>query len=158
MKIKKVLFVLMGLSLSALSLFASPRKYLTVELLTGDKYSFLIADNPVLTFDTGELVVNGNPTTSYSISGVKDYHFSFSSADAVDQLGSKEIRIVGVDEQTIKVLNVEPSSLVTLVSTAGQKIFSVNADASGVATVNLPTIKGVYVLSVSGKSFKIIRK
>ena len=32
---------------------------LTVELKAGDKYSFLLADKPVFTFSSGDLVVNG---------------------------------------------------------------------------------------------------
>ena len=71
----KKLFFLMCLSYGALNCGATV-KYMTVELKSSEKYSFLLADKPVVTFQNGDLVVNGSAETSYAISGVKDYHFT----------------------------------------------------------------------------------
>ena len=47
-------------------------QYMTVELKSGDKFSFLLEDNPVVTFKKGDLVVNGNAETSSVIATFTD--------------------------------------------------------------------------------------
>ena len=41
------------------------RAYMTVELNSGSKYNFLLADKPVLTYKNMELVVNGEAGDRY---------------------------------------------------------------------------------------------
>lgn len=51
-------------------------KYLTVEMKEGAKFSFLLADKPVITCQSGSLVVNKDAKTTYAFEGVKNYHFT----------------------------------------------------------------------------------
>ncbi|MCQ2209050.1 MAG: T9SS type A sorting domain-containing protein [Paludibacteraceae bacterium] len=132
--------------------------YLTVELNAGNKYNFLLADKPVVTFKSGDLVVNGNSETSYSIEGVKNFHFTEGDVTKVEQLSSEEIRIVSLDEATIQLQNLDKQAVVTLMNVSGMLISSSKTNEDGTAIVSLPKTKGVYILSVAGKSFKIIRK
>lgn len=132
--------------------------HLTVELKVGSKYSFLLADKPVVTFSSGDLVVNGESETSYSIEGVKNFHFTEGDLSASENLPKEAIRIISLDDATIKMENIGKEMIVTLVNVSGALISSSKSDSEGTATVSLPQSKGVYILSVAGKSFKIIKK
>ena len=133
-------------------------KYVTVEKKSGEKFSFLLEDNPVISFKDGCLVVNGNPETSYAIDGVKNYHFSESDQTDVQNLGVDVLRIVSLDNDAISVEHAKAGTSVELYDAAGVRVMDVVVDQSGAASIVLPVKKGVYVLSVGGKSVKLIRK
>lgn len=130
----------------------------TVELKSGAKYGFLLADNPVFTYVEGELVVTSNESTSYVISDVKYHHFTDSDINGVEPLHVSDLRIVYVDESTIKVENSEEQAEVVLVNASGRVESVVKTDGVGSSIVTLPVSKGVYILSVGKKSIKLIRK
>lgn len=143
--------------LGMMSINAAPT-HLTVELKEGSKYSFLLSDKPVITFESAALVVNGNEETSYSIEGVKNFHFTEGDQSKAETLSAGDISVVCLDNSTIKILNLEKSSKVMVVNASGVVMSSVAADGEGEATVSLPQAKGVYVVSVAGKAFKVIKK
>ena len=73
--IKKTLILLL-LSLGAIYVNANV-KYMTIEQKNGERLSFLLADNPEITYnEEKQLVVNGNAETSFVLSDVKNYHFT----------------------------------------------------------------------------------
>lgn len=157
MNLRRIITVSTCLLIGASSSFATV-SYMTVELKAGDKYSFLLTDKPVVTFNSGDLVVNGDAETSYSIEGVKNFHFTEGDATGAETLSSGEMRIASLDGSTIQVQNIGNGSIATLVNVSGKIISSSKADSEGSATISLPQTKGVYILSADGKSFKIIRK
>ncbi len=122
-------------------------QYMTIEQKNGAKFSFLLKDNPVITYENDNLVVNGNASTSYSIEGVKNYHFTGNDQSAVEDTKAdvQMLRFVGFDENTIKVENASVGEVVVLVNING-------------AIVTFPSQKGLYVLNVDNKSLKLIRK
>lgn len=133
-------------------------QYMTVELKSGDKFSFLLEDNPVVTFKNVNLVVNGNAETSYAIAGVKNYHFTEGDVTGVSDYKSDAVCIESVDNNTLKINNASPSAKIALIGISGVVPFTTMADAAGSAFVSLPEQKGVYVLTVGCQSFKLIRK
>lgn len=157
MGLKKLILTSAVLMLGMMHLNAVPT-HLTVELKAGDQYSFLLADKPVITFSSGDLVVNGEAETSYSIEGVKNFHFTEGEASSCVNLSKEEIRIISLDNETIRVENISKESVVTLVNVSGMVISTTKADSNGTATIGLPQTKGVYILSAASKSFKIIKK
>lgn len=157
MGLKRSILVSAAIMLGMTQLNAEPT-HLTVELKAGDKYSFLLADKPVVTFKSGDLVVNGDSETSYSIEGVKNFHFTEGEASGLETLSSGDIRISSLDGSTIQVQNIGKESIVTLVNVSGVLVSSAQSDSEGSATISLPQSKGVYILSVAGKSLKIIKK
>ena len=72
---KKRFITTLSLMCMVLGLHAES-KYLTVEMKEGAKVSFLLADNPVITYQSGSLVVNKDAKTSYAFECVKNYHFT----------------------------------------------------------------------------------
>ncbi|MBR4839286.1 MAG: T9SS type A sorting domain-containing protein [Paludibacteraceae bacterium] len=132
--------------------------YMTVEQKSGEKFSFLLKDNPIVTYKDGDLVVNGDPVTSYAISGVLNYHFTESNESGVKNLNANVLRIVSLDDNAIGVENAAAGAKVSLTNLSGAVLSTTTTDPSGAAIVTLPNTKGVYVLSVGKQSFKVIRK
>lgn len=153
--LKKSIFSVVML-LGSLAVQADPT-HVTIEQKDGSKIDFLLSEKPVFTFSNGDLVVNGNASTSYAVSGVKNYHFTSTPTD-LGVVSANGLRVVYMDESTIKVQNAKASAKVSMVDVSGKVVLSAKTDSEGVAVVGLPQVKGVYVLSVDEKSFKVIRK
>lgn len=134
-------------------------KYMTVEQTSGAKYSFLLADNPVVTYVDDNLVVNGNASTSYALTSVAKFYFTEESeATVVAKVETQMLRVLSLDENTLRVENAEADAKVTLVRLDGVMVLMKKTDKDGSATVSLPTAQSVYVLTVGNQSFKLIRK
>lgn len=162
--VKKILTLL---SLCGCLVCANAKKqYMTIEQKNGEKYSFLLDENPEITYSDGNLIVNengknssnaiSNITTSFAISSVKNYHFT--ETVSVDTRSSNELRIVKLSESTIEVQNANSSTKVMLVNINGAIMFESTTNAEGSVTITLPEHKGVYLLSVGSRSLKVIRK
>lgn len=150
----------MCLSYGALNCSATV-KYMTVELKSSEKYSFLLADKPVVTFQNADLVVNGSAETSYAISGVKDYHFT--EKDETEATGEtlKSVEtgcVIFENNGVVFVQKANPSADVLLFNVNGVVLSKTSVDNNGNAELKLPDFAGVYVLSVGNQSFKLIRK
>lgn len=150
----------MCLSYGALNCSATV-KYMTVELKSSEKYSFLLADKPVVTFQNGDLVVNGSAETSYSISGVKDYHFT--EKDETEATGEtlKSVEtgcVIFENNGVVFIQKANPSADVLLFNVNGVVLSKTSVDNNGNAELKLPDFAGVYVLSIANQSFKLIRK
>ena len=139
-------------------------KYLTVEMKEGAKFSFLLADKPVITCQSGSLVVNKDAKTTYAFEGVKNFHFtennegSSGGTTKVEESYSQLLQIVWIDNETIEVQNAQPNLTISLVSINGSVLSQTTADTDGKATFSISNEAGVYVLSTGNQSFKIIRK
>ena len=132
-------------------------QFMTVEQKSGAKYSFLLKENPVVTYKGGELVVNGSASTSYALDGVKNYHFTETDQTGLETTGADMLRIT-TDENNVIVENAPAGAKVVLVNAGGASVATTTADQSGTATISLPSVKGVYALTVGKQSFKLIRK
>ena len=153
---KKFIVVLsmLGVALCA----SADKQYMIVEQLDESMYSFLLDDNPIVTHEDGNLVVNGDAATSYAITSVKRFYFAEDAVSGVKKQTSVVFCIVSLDESTLQVFNAQPAERVTLVSVDGRTILTSTTDLNGSAIVKLPSRGGVYVLTVGTKSIKVIRK
>ncbi len=131
---------------------------MTVEKTDGSLISFKLAENPVITYDNDNLVINKDAKTTYSFEDVKNYHFTeFDQSDAA-LVSANSLKFIWVDDATIEVQNAQANSNVTITAINGAVVANTKADADGKATVKLPNNAGVYVLTAGNQSFKIIRK
>ncbi len=147
------------LSLICLALGAyAEAKYMTIEMVNGSRISFLLADNPVITYQNGSLVVNNDTKTTYSFDDVKNYHFTESNDSGVDALNANELKLVWIDNETIEVQNGQPNSGIVITAINGVMASQTKTDAEGKATVKIPSKAGVYIITVGRQSFKFIRK
>ena len=133
-------------------------QYMTVEQKSGEKFSFLLKDKPVVTYKDGALVVNGSATTSYAIEGLRNYHFTEGNETEVKEEVANVLRVVNRDDNSLSLENAPAGVKVTLVSVNGIVVATSKVDLDGTATILLPSEKGVYVLTIGNQSFKIVRK
>ena len=133
-------------------------RYMTIEMKNGSKISFLLADNPVITYQSESLVVNNDAKNTYSFEDVKNYHFTEMDESGVDNLPANDLRIVWVDDETIGVQNAQSNAIIAITDINGVVASQTKTDADGKSTVRMPNKTGVYVLSVGKQSFKIMRK
>lgn len=133
-------------------------KYLTVEKKNGSMISFLLEEKPVITFESGSLVVNKSETTTYSIEDIKNYHFTEGDLTPVDNTVANALRIVWIGENTVELQNAESGTNIELVAVNGTIVAKATADSEGKAAIKVPNKAGVYVLSTGKQSFKIISK
>lgn len=153
--IKRFITTLSVISL-AFAVYAES-KYMTVEKNDGTKISFLLENNPVITYQNDNLVINKDAKTTYSLEDIKNYHFTANNQSAADLVASSALRIIRIDDETIEVQNAEPLCNISVVAISGAVVSQAKADAEGKAIVKLPNNAGVYVLSACKQSFKIIR-
>ncbi len=153
----KRLFISFFLLCLVLGAYAEAQ-YMTIEMKTGTAISFLLADNPVITYKNESLVVNNDAKTTYSFEDVKNYHFTESFETGVNALPTNELRIMWIDGETIGVQNARPNSIIAITSVNGVVVSQTKTAANGNSMVRMPSEAGIYVLSVNKQSFKIIRK
>lgn len=154
--IKRIL--ILGLFACSFLFANAAAQYMTIEQKDGKKYNFLLHDNPVITYSGGNLVVNGSATTSYAISGVKNFHFTEVEDVEVKIIDANVLRIINVDDNTIRIENAPANARVTLSNLTGAIVFVSTANSEGLVDITLPNQKGIYIISVGNQSFKIIRE
>lgn len=135
---------------------------MTVEMKNGAKVSFLLEDSPVITFQSGNLVVNKDAETTYSFESIKNYHFTEQNEGGgttkANEAYADALQIVWLDNETVEVRNAQPNLSVRLFSVNGAAMAQTVTDTDGKAAVSVPNKAGVYVISAGNQSFKIIRK
>lgn len=154
--IKRIVTTLSFVTMTLASFAVS--NYMTVEMNSGAKISFLLADNPVITYQDDNLVINKDAKTTYSIEDIKNYHFTENDDTKVKMTNANSLVIVWVDDNTIEVQNATPGSEVSLTAVNGMVVSKNKVDLDGKATVKVSNNAGVYIISADKQSFKIIRK
>lgn len=133
-------------------------KYMTIELNNGLLFSFLLDENPVITYENESLLVNKDEKTTYSFDDIKNYHFTEDDQTAAKMTIANTLEIVKLDDETIEIKNAEVNCNVAIYSVDGIIVDKAKANAEGNATVKMPNQAGVYVVVAGKQSFKIIRK
>lgn len=153
---KRLLFIL-GLIYCSYGMSASVQ-YLTVEKKSGEKFSFPMSEEPLITFSGGDIVFNGDASTTYSISEVNRYYYTEGDHTNTENTVSDLQTIVCVADNEVLVKNATANSKLVLMNAGGVVLNMAITDDAGNASVLLPSPKGVYVLSVGKQSVKLIRK
>ncbi len=136
----------------------SESSYVTVNLTDGSKYSFLLSSSPKISYSGDSLKVDGSANTTFPLSKVDSYNFTESDLTDVSVLESNEIRITYSDNSHVKAEGLQPKSAVVLYSVGGAAIQKVNATEEGVAELELPQTKGVYILKTDSQNVKLIKE
>ena len=142
---------------SATPIFAES-SYVTVNLTDGSKYSFLLSSSPKISYSGDSLKVDGSANTTFQLSKVDSYNFTESDLTDVSVLGSNEVRFTYSDNSHVKAEGLQPNSPVVLYSVGGAAIQKVNATEDGVAEMELPQAKGVYILKTDFQNVKLIKE
>lgn len=132
--------------------------HVTVDLTDGTKFSYLLSESPKISYKADSLIVSGTARTAFELSKVDSYHFTDGSLSDVAVLGSNEIRITYSNNSHVKAEGLQPKSAVVLYSVGGAAIQQVNASEEGMAELELPQAKGVYILKTDSQNVKLIKK
>ena len=132
--------------------------HVTVDLTDGTKFSYLLSESPKISYQADSFIVSGTARTAFELSKVDSYHFTDGSLSDVAVLGSKEVRFTYSDNSHVKAEGLQPKSAVVLYSVGGAAIQKVNATEEGVAELELPQAKGVYILKTGSQNVKLIKK
>ncbi len=132
--------------------------HVTVDLTDGTKFSYLLSESPKISYKADSLIVSGTARTAFELSKVDSYHFTDGTVSDAAVVESNEIRITYSDNSHVKVEGLQPKSSVVLYSVAGAAIQQVNASEEGMAELELPQAKGVYILKTDSQNVKLIKK
>ena len=156
----KKLLRLMGVLMTMVStahVFAETT-HVTVDLTDGTKFSYLLAESPKITYSADSFIVSGPARAAFELSKVDSYHFTDGTVSDAQVLGSNEIRITYSDNSHVKAEGLQANSSVILYSVAGSAIQKVKASAEGVAELELPQEKGIYILKTDFQTVKLIKE
>ncbi|MCQ2190309.1 MAG: T9SS type A sorting domain-containing protein [Paludibacteraceae bacterium] len=153
----KKLFASLLLAGLASSIYAES-KYMTIDFNNGTSVSFLLEDNPVITYENESLLVNKDEKTTYSFDDIKNYHFTEDDQTAAKMTIANTLEIVKLNDETIEVKNAKANCDVAVYTISGTVASQAKVNAEGQAIVKLPNQTGVYVIKAGKQSFKIIRK
>ena len=132
--------------------------HVTVDLTDGTKFSYLLSESPKISYQADSFIVSGTARTAFELSKVDSYHFTDGSLSDVAVLGSNEVRFTYSDNSHVKVEGLQPKSPVVLYSVGGAAIQQVNASEEGMAELELPQAKGVYILKTNSQTVKLVKE
>lgn len=152
----KFLLLAICVVLCPLQLLSNELAYLTVELKTGSRYSFLLDDYPEITFSESSLIINEEASTSYEIKNVRYYYFSASDQTGLEENASDLFRIIPLGDNRLRIEGLS-GRCAKVIDVGGRILSSVNGN-EGCAEVSLPAQRGVYILTDGSHTVKIIQK
>lgn len=156
----KAKFSLTGvlLALASTAPVSAVSSFVTVDLNDGTKCSYLLSESPKISYSNDSLFVSGPANAAFKLSDVDAYYFTESDLSKNPLLGSDEIRISYLDNRHVKVEGLQPNSPVVLYATNGVIVKQTNANNAGVAEIELPQVKGIYVLKTNTQTVKLVKE
>ncbi len=163
-------FVAKGLSMIAAALILSAPmstvsaqertgKALKVNMKAGSPQFFMLATEPVITFDGAECHINSvDFSTKYDMSQIEYAEIVNHTASLDEQL--KNSLVVDLSNpDRIAIHGMAPDSKVTLVNLAGVVLRNAKADSEGSAIITVSDLPGaIYIVTSKETTFKYIKK
>ena len=155
---KKIIFLFM--MFAAFDVQAATNKLLIVVTNDGNKVSFDLSSNPVITFTGQVMQINSTfLSQDFEITNVAKYFFENSST-SFKELEQGELRISYSDRNQLSIDGLQQSSSIRLYSVDGKEIpgcISTSDDKVVVNLISLP--KGIYIISANNsQNFKIYKR
>lgn len=142
------------------TVFADSQNALIVEKNDGEIHSYLLSEQPKITYEVDKFVVHSNVEVKYDLSDINQYRFQKVGQNGLDvaKADEKNLIITYQDNQHVSISGLADKSLVGLFNSSGQLIKNVQMGENGTETITLPSAAGVYVLKVNGQTIKVIKK
>lgn len=134
-------------------------KALIVERQNGTKTTFILAEQPELTFADKALHISvSGKSTDFEIGDVKQFYFGDAATDiAAPQADG--LRVVCQSDDKIVIEGVGAHAVVQLFALNGTRLTGHASVADGRAEVTLTSLpKGIYLIKINQQTFKIYRK
>ncbi len=155
----KILLALTMLVFSTPRTSAQTNRMLVLELFAGTTNSFLLAEEPVITFSDGYIDVSSESTSVYyKLSEVANYHFEDAST-GIKAVEADEIRVVSINADKVSIEGLDGNGVVRVFDTTGMQM-PVAATHNGTYTeVSIGTLPaGVYIIKAGNQSLKIRKR
>ena len=132
---------------------------LTVHIKDGSEVTFLLSEQPAVTFSDGYLLITSSDAEmSYPLSDV--VKFTFKDADETTGIDNTSVgeASFAFDGGSVVVSGLKAGSNARVFATDGTTLHSeeVSGDSWSYSLSSLPS--GVYIVSINGKTFKIAKK
>ena len=159
---RKILLLALSLQLSAISLMAqeAPVQRLNVWKMDGTQIQFLLTDEPVTTFENGNLVITtNNGVFSYPLAQMKKYtHEGLPEGIDVPTVAPGDI-LVRQNNEAMLIEGLPDNQLVEVYSADGKLILSKRAIGGQSTLLNLANHpQGTYIVSIGSTSFKFVKQ
>lgn len=151
--------LILSAPMSTVSAQETTGKALKVNMKSGEPQFFMLANEPIITFDGNECHINSvDFSTKYDMSTI-DYAEIVDHTASVDEQLKNSLVVDLTNPDRIAIHGMSPDSKVTLVNLAGVVLRQTQADSEGSAILTVSDLPGaIYIVSSKETSFKYIKK
>lgn len=157
MKTKVIMLLLSIFCLSATA--KTPKNQLIVWAKDGTKVAYVLAEKPKITFTETDLVIATNGiTVNYALENMLRFTYDYNEELAITNLETDEPSFK-LDGESLLFPALKANSVVSLYSINGTLVFNKTVHQSGEYAFPLSNLDaGVYIVSVNGLTYKILKR
>lgn len=157
MKTKLLTILLSLVYLSAMA--DEPKTHLVVWAKDGTKVAYALAEQPKITFTETDLVIKTNGIeVNYVLDKMARLTYESGEETAIRNLKSDEV-FFKLDGESLLFPNLKANSTVSLHALNGALVFRRTIQADGVYSFPLSNLNaGVYIVTVNGLTYKIVKR
>ena len=143
-----------------LGLVAKAEMQLVVWAKDGSKVAFALNEEPKVTFNENSLMINSNTVSvSYQLEDMAKFTYEDSEAQGIRNLENDKASSFKFDGEMLLFPSLKTGSKVAIHNLGGVLVFSRTIEAAGDYSFSLSHLdKGVYLVSVDGLTYKIVKK
>lgn len=157
----KQVFIFTILLLSFVSAMAEkPKTFLIVWAKNGIKVAYALVEKPRVTFTETDLVINTNSgeVIKYSLENMARFTYEDNSIAGIKNLQTGELPFE-VNDESLIFPTLKENSIVSICSLNGTLVFKKTINQEGEYAFPLSILNtGVYVVTVNGLTYKIMKK
>lgn len=152
------LLAIMVLLTPMLQVLANNQTALKLVMNNGTTASFLLSEQPVLSFESHLLVVSSNTVSaSYQLSDVKEYYF-VELGNSVEELQKDEVRFVRQSNDEVIIYGLSPSVVCVYDLSGRRRPVSIQQQGNAVVVSLQQLQAATYIIHLNQQSIKIIKK
>lgn len=157
MKTKIIFLLLSFFSLSAMA--DEPKTQLVVWAKDGTKVAYALAENPKITFTETDLVLTTNDIeVNYALEKMARFTYETGEETPIRSLKTDEVSFK-LDGEFLLFPNLKANSTISVHSLNGTLVFKRTIHAAGEYSFPLSNLNaGVYVVTVNGLTYKIVKR
>lgn len=153
---KSLLIYLLTIAFN-LPLMADDMRQLVVWAKDGTKVAFALEEKPQITFTETELVITTNKQNHYALENVAKFTYE-QIPDGIKNLLADDAAFI-LDGESLLFPALKAGSTVSLTSLNGKTVFKKTVKNDGEYAFPLANLNdGVYIISVNGLTYKIVKR
>ena len=143
-----------------LGLVAKAEMQLVVWAKDGSKVAFALSEEPKVTFNENSLMINSNTVSvSYNLQDMAKFTYEDSEGQGIKNLENDKSSSFKFDGEMLLFPSLKMGSKVSIHNLGGVLVFTRTIEAAGDYSFPISHLdKGVYVVSVDGLTYKIVKR